>query len=274
MKRFLFFTLVLLAGCSKGFTPIEQSISDSYYYDSNKKSVIYSQGGNWFAIGYTKIGLADVKSFKPISQTYAVDKNFVFFQEKIIENEKPENFTYLGDGYARGSQGIYWIGGLLKHIDTDTFTFINSGDTQVTSYGKDKNAIYCGGDVLTTDINSFRSLKERAGKHYFADKKYVYYMSMGGCQKINANPTTFRNLKKPDGSSSVYYSDLRKVFTSPFYKVINNADATTFKALCNGAGPPHYAVDKNRVYKWGNELPGAKPDTFDFPEVCVIKGNA
>jgi len=99
LKVFLFIivisVVVLFFGCFRLGKLLDAEKSDSYFYKPfNKKSVIFSPGGNWFELGYYKLEGIDSKSFKVLSGELAEDRN-----------------------------GIYYCGRLQNHIDANSFVF-------------------------------------------------------------------------------------------------------------------------------------------------------
>ena len=100
----------------------------------------------------------DAKTFKVFAGTkYAKDKNHVYYplviacidftdcgvcyySKVIIELATPEDFKYLGKGYAVSGKNVYFRGELIKNADGETFKII---DAPVFFYfATDKNAVY------------------------------------------------------------------------------------------------------------------------------------
>ena len=56
--------------------PVDKEISDSYYYSTDGKSMVYSPMGNWFELGKTSFD-GDVATFSVLARDYGKDKDYV-----------------------------------------------------------------------------------------------------------------------------------------------------------------------------------------------------
>lgn len=266
IRAFLFILLLSIIGCTPGGGPVNKSISNYFHYNSDHSEVIYSAGGDCYSAGCAALEGVDVKSFRPIGPLYAVDNRQVYYRRYIIPAEVPTSFKYLGGSYSVGSKGVYFDGVIFSVPDPISFSviaFTNGKD--IDYYGVDRKSIYCRDKVLTSDVKSFRRVKD----YYFADMQRLYYINDGVCKSIQADPMSFRFINKKDGALSVYGSDSNNVFFTLHDAVIMpDADVQSFKVLCTGLGPPHFAIDKNHVYNMGKRIDNAHPGTYIFPDNC------
>lgn len=258
--------LMLSIACVPLGPPIDETVSDNHYYSFLRTSVIFGQHGNCFELGCLEIEEADVQTFRPLNDMYAMDKQRAYYREDVLPEETPEAFRLAGGPYAVGSKGVYWYGKTFPVEDQETFHAVAyriPGSKQF-HYGVDDSGVYCHNEKISSRPDTFHAL----GRHtYFADSTNVYFMD--GCEALDADPESFEFLKKSDGSYSVYARDSSTVYiVSVHHKPIEAADSETFEVLCAGVGPPHYARDRNHVYDFGKVVEGVDPGTFRIEENC------
>jgi hypothetical protein len=254
---------VLALGCPAG-PAVNRDVSDSHYYSVASLGIVFSPGGNCLA-ECTKISGASVLSFAPLNDLYSIDRNNVFFEAQALSGEGPAEFRVAGGPYAAGKQGVYWFGEIIDGADPASFSSVEFHLAGPQYYGFDRRSVFCRDTVISDQPKEFHAL---ARAKYFADKSDVYVVSGGVCQALGADPSTFHFLAKQDGSPSIYAKDAKTVFYLWTREVIPSADPTTFEALCEGLGPPHFARDRRQVYKPSTGLLSLEAGTFTLPEAC------
>ncbi|BBM60236.1 hypothetical protein JMUB5056_1830 [Leptotrichia hongkongensis] len=152
----------------------------------------------------------------------------------------------------------------IKNSDPYTFQRINE------HLVRDKNQFYSNdGTVLNVDGKSFQIVKDYE-KDYFMyakDKNKAYYINfMDGKDEMvkelkGLNPKNFKVLNR------YYTKDDKKVYFSKEYadiQEVQNVDVKSFEVLYfeNIENKDDFGKDKNKVYLFGLELKGVKPEKF------------
>lgn len=264
-RKVLLLLILLIAACSPAGQIIDKSLSTSHYFTFDRSGVIYGPMGNCFELGCDEIQGADSKSFRPIDDSYALDKNHVYYKLETLKGVSPDTFRGVGDGYLVAER-VFYKGKPIEALDPDSFKLMPYvEDNRKRYYGQDNFAVYCGSRVISKDPEKFRELPDM--QRFFKDGSDVYTFSP--CKALGANPNSFKRLKKTDGSLSIYGRDDDKVFVLHVYnRELLGADPASFKALCEGKGPPHIAIDDERVWDFGQLVVNANPNTFEYPDGC------
>lgn len=226
----------------------------SYFFDKNN---IYFQGD--------KLENADFKSFKTMELNFSKDKNNVYLGNEKIEGADAKTFEVIDiyAGFARDKNYLYSSNERIKNSDPYTFQRINE------HLVRDKNQFYSKGKVLDVDGKTFQIVKDYE-KDYFMyakDKNKVYYINfMDGKDEMvkelkGLNPKNFKVLNR------YYTKDDKKVYFSKEYadiQEVQNVDVKSFEALHfeNIENKDDFGKDKNKVYLFGLELKGVKPEKF------------
>jgi len=237
-----------VAACNPLGPAVDEEASSNHFYNRGHTKILFSPGGNWFEGGSSPLVGADVPSFAPLNQWYAVDRKAVFYQDRWLVGEQPTGFRVASGPYAAGTAHVYWWGEVVESADPASFSGVEfTVDGRSQHYGFDHRHVFCRNTVISDKPLTFRALPWAP---YFADSSRVYIMVDGICESLGADPATFRVLSKRDGFRSIFAQDSAKVFDIDAMprKVIDGADATSFEVLCEGSGPPHVGRDKNRLY--------------------------
>ncbi len=226
----------------------------SYFFDKNN---IYFQGD--------KLENADFKSFKTMELNFSKDKNNVYLGNEKIEGADAKTFEVIDiyAGFERDKNYLYYSNERIKNSDPYTFQRINE------HLVRDKNQFYSKGKVLDVDGKTFQIVKDYE-KDYFMyakDKNKVYYINfMDGKDEMvkelkGLNPKNFKVLNR------YYTKDDKKVYFSKEYadiQEVQDVDVKSFEALHfeNIENKDDFGKDKNKVYLFGLELKGVKPEKF------------
>lgn len=228
MKRtFLIFGLCLVFfGCGDDRLNENKNIEnnsnkiklDGGYFVKNDK-IFYKRG--WLG-NVLEVKDGDVKTFKVVYKdsyrnSYAKDKNNVYYYNEVIKGADPETFELLE------VNGVDYI-------------------------AKDKNRIFLldeGGYYPDEelDVDKFRSI----GYEYFTDDKNIWVVSMTSdgdfLNMIGEDEKWEVDLKTFEVIGNGYAKDKFRVFRSASSLI--NSDPDTFELL-----KPPYAKDKNNCYKY------------------------
>ncbi len=185
MKRPLnIFLLILVAAvaenCSENqyYTPKDiNDLSEKYREDSGQEIHLEDKmrigeytrtDGQIFcgeiACNVNPMKLVDTSSFTIIAGSdYAIDKHHVYYplsvvcvdsedcgvcycSKYIIEGLRSDEFIYLGKGYARSTNNVYYRGEKISGIDVNTFKVIRS--PALCYVGKDSNYVFVHGKKI------------------------------------------------------------------------------------------------------------------------------
>ncbi len=236
---------------------------------------------------------ADIATFEVMGTStsgYARDKNHVYYYGQIItacadtactqmvpiDSETltpiPADEMYDSFGYTRDKNHVYAVSRyshlgsnswasrftVLENADLSTFTS-PSGDTLAPIYGKDKNSVWYGDQVIVgADPATFVGIDFTSTGigDYGKDAAHVYYK---GKILPGADPATFVTHGHPYppytfDASHVYYNG-----------ELMPADRSTFKFDGNNASGG-YSHDATHVFLDATIIPNANPATFSFPQ--------
>jgi hypothetical protein len=261
-SRIIFILIIsaILGGCYPRALLVDKNVSDSHFYSLTRTSIIFGRMGNCFELGCKEIKGADVKTFKPLSYQYAVDKNNVYYQRKILVGENPKIFRVLNGNYAVGNK-VHLRNRIIADADAKTFITIPyfpfSNDPSY--FAKDKNFVFAAIDKISTEPENFKLL---GGGRYFYDTQDIY--DIHSRKALNVDSLTFELLYKLDGSPSIYGKDAHNVlYLNGYNKIIKDADAKTFEVLCSGVGPPYFAKDRNHFYFFYSVMENINSENFN-----------
>ena len=196
---------------------------------------------------------------------FSKDKNNVYLGNEKIEGADAKTFEVIDiyAGFERDKNYLYYSNERIKNSDPYTFQRINE------HLVRDKNQFYSKGKVLDVDGKTFQIVKDYE-KDYFMyakDKNKVYYINfMDGKDEMvkelkGLNPKNFKVLNR------YYTKDDKKVYFSKEYadiQEVQDVDVKSFEALHfeNIENKDDFGKDKNKVYLFGLELKGVKPEKF------------
>ncbi|WP_422359667.1 DKNYY domain-containing protein [Reichenbachiella sp.] len=301
---------LLFSACRPFSGPVDEALSDSYYYNRDKSDIQYSPMGNWFELGNTKMN-ADVASFKVLGREYAKDKNRVYFKAEDITAEVDhatfrvadhigydESYVYVANDYARSrlSDKPMPKETMLKveSANPATFEIIDydwSKDDKLFFYNyrpvkadyasfeilnnvcsKDKNNVYLHKeDELITSPIDVASVKV-INDHYVADKDHLYSYS-NWIEDLDSAliKIPVKDLETLRIMEHNYLLVDDKVYHDN--QLMPMADRATFKLWKD----TYYGADKNYIYYSGQPIEGADLETFyvyDYPAYAKDKNNA
>ncbi len=235
---------------------------------------------------------ADTKSFRQISDKYAKDKYYVYYEGKVLPGVDPKTFELNVSGknnggitnpiFAKNGKYIMINGETVLNSDSKTFCRISD------EYYADKNNIYhkwgnipedadpkdiklIGDDILISNNHVFYnsetvrsadtgSFQATDIADYYKDKEHYFFLD-----ELLEDSDSKKELKEIGSSYSsnngnVYYGGDK----------IEDADIFTFE-LMDESG--FYARDKNHVYKYGEIMDGINTKTFRPGDEAGEKSN-
>ncbi|CAM3823498.1 DKNYY domain-containing protein [Parendozoicomonas haliclonae] len=199
---------------ANGVTAFNKKISNQYYHDATK--VYFVSGGNFFELGEREIPEADLSSFRVLSDAYAkddnyayyqgnkidkadassfearqgaksesifaIDKNAVFLSDKIIPTADSASFIVIGSGYAKDQSSFFHYDEAFADA-SDTYAFL--GSQWEASYLSIDNHVYRGSKLVPNiSANGFEML----ANGFFKDNQSVLH---GQDEVAGANSETF-----------------------------------------------------------------------------------
>jgi hypothetical protein len=186
-----------------------------------------------------------------------------------IPNANPKNFEILENNYSKDGKSVFSchyagegvFGRNCKKInkaDVDTFEVLELEDDY---FAKDKNNVYCRGNVTNFDNSSFNI---EFGYNYFKDKYNVYFThSTYSCnfekiEDVDINSFEVFNFYKDEEK---FFCRLAKDNNNLYYngKKIDNLDLKTLKILDSDCD---YFKDKNNVFN-GEKTINVNIETFE-----------
>lgn len=175
----------------------------------------------------------DLESFRILGNSYAVDKNRVYFWGKEFVGADPSTFEIINattHQYSKDKNHVYMSDHIISN-NPKLFHIIL--ETDFDSYSTDNELVYYNGNSITgADAKSFRVMKGFFSK----DANAVY------CNKNkipNADPNSFTVLDKQYGKDSVnvFFCSQYSVlggdgYAKPF--IVNGAESNSFVIPING----------------------------------------
>jgi hypothetical protein len=261
-----------------------------YYFSKDKNSVFY---------GIEKIIGADPNSFQGIDYFYSKDKDNVYFTNQKLTEYDAETFALIDNGtfnnnnYYKDKNGVYfhhhtipWTykGGpidykfnvyefnKLENIDLDSFEVFDNRE----QYFKDKNGLYYRNlnygkykdykklDFVDKDSFEIIDIQGYDGK----DKNNFYYQGEIEEKPLEEIDTSTFSQIPPIGDKDYYYYKYFKDKNNVYFtngsglKLIPNADSETFEIIKQEKNDSTFAKDANQVYKYGEPIPNADPNTI------------
>lgn len=222
---------------------------------SNKQGIFHDLGGDYGYYGTR-------------------DRQYIKYREEILEKADIFDFKYLGNGYAKDDNTVFYEGAELKEADAESFEKI----APWTDVFADRNFLYFYGDVLSLEekegVLTFLNNGvggEELGNNYRKYKNRIFFWDDGGGQAvpgmvlIDADSETFVSVDNEycdwDNGTFEYDPCIRygkndkKVFSSWFE--LEGADPSTFQIL-KGL----FSKDNNSVFYDTKKLEGIDSKTF------------
>lgn len=197
----------------------------------------------------------DYESFK-ILNGIAIDKNYVFHSNQIIEKADPKTFEHLKIGYSKDKLYVFKNGKILKGADPETFNIITY------TYQKDKNCVWIIGrpsdiDVATFEVLNSKFYNTKSYSLYAVDKNHIYFQ---GEIMPEANVKSF-SLVTSGAPYQTYGIDKNNVFYSG--KLLDSVDVETFMIIKNKSPIMNYdAQDKNYFYTRSSKIKKLLPTKY------------
>ena len=97
---------------------------------------------------------------------------YYFNESKKIEEADVNSFEVLGEteSYAKDKNNVYFWGKIIANADVKTFKIISE---DINGYSKDKNNVYIGIQKIEgADPKTFEKIKDTS--YYFKDKNNLY----------------------------------------------------------------------------------------------------
>lgn len=197
---------------------------------------------------------ADIDSFMWYLD-FAKDKNRCYIAGNVLTGADPGSFEVLNMYFARDKDQIYTAAGMQQKLDPETFEVLDEGfetdvhnrKRKITSYAKDRQGLWMmeyyslkPTFVKGIDMTSFSRINDSFAK----DQQFVLWR---GKKAKNADPATFTafNINYGRDKNYIICQD----------NILAVADYETFEAV---ATQITLAKDKNRYYRFGDEIPEAE----------------
>ncbi|MDE3272844.1 DKNYY domain-containing protein [Pseudoalteromonas sp. G4] len=255
--------------------PVDQTLSDSYYYSYNKQQIRFSPMGNWFELGNTLIEHADVATFEVLSRDFAKDKNHIYYQATpITEFVDYQSFSLINEMLTRDKNHVYVPKRFVSesvldtnsksplHIITDanprSFTVIND------AWSQDENHHFYYFIKQDIDFSSFEQLSEDIVKDQF----WVFIKKGDHFIKTNVEGANVSVLNEQFiyNHSHIFWYNAQYSKTNTggsntkvWLQALPYQDITSFKQF----NEAFFALD-NRVFYDKNPVEAAKVNTFQI----------
>lgn len=200
LRGLFFFIVILVQACVSPLGDhVDGNLSDQYYYDQNKEVILYCKAGMWPDFDASNIK-ADVKTFKVLSGNFGKDKDNIFFQNVIINDERidKESFNvvanYLSSGVCRDKKNVFIIDNtgevvkVIKDVDTKTYVVKEMLVDNVILWAKDKNNYYYKGSPVDVDYSTFKI----QNSSFCIDANRVYYCSVNKIKPFKADMNSLK----------------------------------------------------------------------------------
>lgn len=177
---------------------------------------------------------------------YAKDKNYIYFNYRVIDGADADSFELLHHLYDRDKNFIFYQGKKLENSDADSFIFYplshetssNVNLIVVQGYAKDKNQVYYNfAPIKGADSTTFTPLKG----YYAKDKNNVYF---AGKIQPKLDVESFEYINRPFYFNDPFVPNLGKI-ESQRYDGFNDPYYAYPKSYLNG-----YFRDKNGCYSY------------------------
>lgn len=208
---------------------------------------------------------ADGKTFRVLDSRrysslnhYALDRNHLYYDGKIVEDALAENIVEAGSGgsdYFRNSQQVIYRDMVLRGVAADGFAvFDRFANWAYSNIGSEYNVYYRGILLPAVEREAFVPLNDSFAK----DKKQIFEGHT--VVLTQADAASFELMRDRDfgkDNSQVYYLGTRPPV------VVQDADPGSFEVLERG-----YARDRNHIFvieQYANvvKLEQADIDTFE-----------
>ncbi len=271
LRKWVAKTLLVLTGimpllrCSSGYQQKDGKITFNGKEITDKSFVVlndvFAKDSLYAYYKEKSIAGADIASFSAVDDSYAKDKNRVYYCDEfrdgknyymtkyqeisVVEKADPASFTLIGASYAKDNRFGFLAGQSFEVKDIATLTGINH------SFAKDKvQAYFNRRPVPGSHGKTFALIND----YYAKDTGHIYFIKPLETVKesvlvIPCNAASFKVLDYPfsKDDATVFYENV----------VITGADAASFSILESG-----YCKDNQAVFIRSKKITGADPATF------------
>lgn len=276
--------------------PINEVVSDSYYYDPRGNKIIYSPMGNTFELGYTETE-ADAASFVVLSRYAGKDSKTVYWKGKKTKAD-PSSFIIDSNRIPKDDLHVYFPGDspdslyVIKGADPKTYEPLPTLNNVYYHYwAQDTSSIFLDGKKVDADKATFVRLNTSIA----TDVSSIYSIEPSGTLTVGNPGATIlvHRGTKPAGEAkainesyarigqSIAFSGWKNKFALLTFdqinsiRVVNERNVLVDNVLISdgkkiegidGASleiiQRDYFKDKNSVYYDAEKIPLADPQTF------------
>lgn len=153
------------------------------HYGQDSKSIYFISTEKVYAIPSIKRG------FKILGNSFSLDEQFVFFENKKLPDVDPNSFRFLDEHFSTDGKSVYYHEKKLKEADPQKFKVFRYKilDTNFSSaYSTDGKLVFWQNSVVrTADPATFSVIADNS--EYAKDKSQVFFHD----KKIEGDPETF-----------------------------------------------------------------------------------
>ena len=215
--------------------------------------------------------VADMGSFKQIDESWAVDRQNVYYigmEAEIGKDIVPigdyRTFRVLNHLYAADAKCIYYKNKIVEGADPKTFAVLDGGN----DYGQDKSRVYyqdCRTTIHNFDVLKHKNMGKGLYETFHTDGKTVYN------PELMAMPdgTDFATIHRVERYRD-WYADKKRVYYEN--RLLPEANPQTFKIfpshyvseehVSNNNKSSYYSYDGDRVYYRDSLMQGVDVASF------------
>jgi DKNYY family len=276
--------------------PVNEAVSDSYYFDPKGNKIIYSPMGNTFELGYTETE-ADAALFIVLSRYAGKDSKTVYWKGKKTQAD-PASFIIDSNRTPKDDLHVYFPGDspdslyVIEGADPKTYEPLPTLNNVYYHYwAQDTSSIFLDGKKVDADRATFVRLNTSIA----TDVSSIYSIEPSGTLTVGNPGATIlvHRGTKPAGEAkainesyarigqSIAFSGWKNKFALLTFDQINSirvvdernifidnvlvSDGKKIEGI-DGASleiiQRDYFKDKNGVYYDGEKIPLANPQTF------------
>jgi hypothetical protein len=276
--------------------PVNEALSDSYYYDPKGNKIIYSPMGNTFELGYSETK-ADAASFVVLSRYAGKDNKTVYWAGKKTQ-ASPASFVIDSNSIPKDDLHVYFPGNspdslyVIEGADPKTYEPLPILNNVYHHYwAQDTSSIFLDGKKVDVDRATF----VRLSTFIATDIASIYSIEPSGTIQVGNPSATIlvHRGKKPEGEAtainesyvcigqSIAFSGWKNNFALLAFDKINSiraidernifadnvlvSDGKKIEGIDNASFEiiqRDYFKDKNSAYYDAEKIPLANPQTF------------
>ena len=218
--------------------------SSCAHHDIEDGQVFYVSWNEGSGQSKTLIKGADAQTFKELDHPkYAVDKQRVYYEAKVLKDADPQSFVALLDYYGKDHRHAYKGASRIDGAVANTFEVLDGGP-----YSKDQQDYYFDTTALKVrDYQSFVILNKESDYGYWAKDKTHYF--------INGRKFPLRDYSSFTKLAGGYAIDSYQAYFMD--SVVVGADPATFKVREFA-----YAQDKSAQFEGRKRLNIQDPQSY------------